>query len=137
MSERLVALFRTSRPLRFLIVGGFNTAFSYLVYAGLIALTLPFWLANLGALLCGIVVSFILQGRIVFGNSDPRRFGRFVMSWLVIYVIQTGLIGLLVRSGFGPLVAGLIVLPGAAIASYLVQRAVVFRVATGKKGIRA
>jgi len=137
VSGRLVALFRNKRPLRFLIVGVFNTAFCYLVYAGLIALTVPFWLANLGALLCGIVVSFILQGRIVFGNSDPRRFGRFVMSWLAIYVLQTGLIALLVRSGFGPLVAGLIVLPGAAVASYVVQRAVVFRSATGKKGIRA
>jgi putative flippase GtrA len=118
--------FRSSRPMRFVIVGGCNTVACYVVYAALIWTGLVFWAANLGALLFGIAVSFITQGRIVFGNRDPRRFGRFLGSWLVIYIVQTGAIGLLIRSGMSATLAGLIVLPVAAISSYVIQKVVVF-----------
>lgn len=121
--------FQASRPLRFLIVGGFNTMLCYIVYAGLLWIGLLFWAANLGAVVFGIGVSFITQGRIVFGNSDGRRIGRFVASWLVIYAAQTAIIGLLMRTGITPTIAGLIVLPGAAVCSYLIQKRLVFRAA--------
>ena len=123
----LIGLFRASRPLRFLIVGGLNTALCYAVFALLIWAALPVWLANLGAVTFGIVVSFFTQGRIVFGDSDPRRIVRFVASWMIIYLIQTALIMALVRWGLAATLAGLIVLPGAAVASYFVQKFVVFR----------
>jgi putative flippase GtrA len=119
--------FRSSRPLRFVIVGACNTALSYLVYATLISMDLVFWAANLGAVLFGIAVSFVSQGRIVFGNRDPRRLGRFIGSWLVIYALQTGAIGLLMRGGINATLAGLVVLPAAALASYVIQKVVVFR----------
>jgi putative flippase GtrA len=120
-------LFAASRPFRFLVVGGFNTALCYLVFAGLFRAGLTIWAANFGALCFGIVLSFLTQGRIVFGNHDPRRFLRFVATWLVIYVVQTGVIGLMAKAGIKPLLAGLIVLPGTAILSYLVQKMIVFR----------
>lgn len=123
------AAFQASRPLRFLIVGGFNTMLCYIVYAGLLYIGLPFWAANLGAVIFGICVSFITQGRLVFGNSDNRRIGRFVASWLVIYAAQTTIIGLLMRIGITPTIAGLIVLPAAAVGSYLIQKRIVFRTA--------
>lgn len=118
--------FRAYRPLRFLIVGGFNTGLCYLVYAGLVWAGLIFWAANFGALLFGIGLSFMTQGRIVFGNSDPKRFWRFMASWLVIYALQTCAIELLMRQGFNASMAGLIVLPATAVASYLVQKWLVF-----------
>jgi putative flippase GtrA len=118
--------FRAYRPLRFLIVGGFNTALCYLVYAGLVWAGMAVWTANFGALLFGIGVSFLTQGRIVFGNKDPRRFVRFLASWLVIYAVQTAALEMLVRHGVGPFAAGLIVLPATAVASYFVQKRIVF-----------
>ena len=118
---------RNSRPLRFVLVGGFNTGLCYLVYATLIWANLPFWLAHLGAVSSGFVLRFTTQGRIVFGSSDPRRFARFVASWAVVYAARTATIGVLMQFGMSPLVAGLIVLPAAAAASYFIQKSLVFR----------
>ena len=124
--ERLRRLFRAHQKLRFVIVGGFNTGLCFLVYAGLLRAGLAIWLANFLALLFGIGVSFLTQGRVVFGNRDPRRFVRFAASWFIISGLQTAVIELLVRRGLGPTVAGLLVLPGAAVVSFLAQKWFVF-----------
>ena len=116
-----------SQPLRFLVVGGFNTMLCYAVYALLVSAGLRFWVANLIALLFGISVSFFTQGRIVFGNRNPRLIFRFAAIWLCIYLIQTGLIALLVGASIDPRAAGLIVLPGTVIVSFLIQKLIVFR----------
>lgn len=116
-----------SQPLRFLIVGGFNTILSYTVYALLVSAGLRFWVANLIALLFGISVGFFTQGRIVFGNRNPRLIFRFAVVWLCIYLVQTGLIALLVEASIDARVAGLIVLPGTVIVSFLTQKLIVFR----------
>ena len=113
--------------LRFLLVGGMNTALCYLVYAAMLFLKLPFWLANFIALIFGIFWSYYTAGKLVFRHEGSSRLAQFIGSWLVIYVLQTGLIWLLTRAGIGAAVAGLIVLPGTAVASYIVQRFIVFR----------
>jgi putative flippase GtrA len=124
---RLRGAFRNHQALRFLIVGSFNTALCFLVYMGFIWAGLPIWAANFCALMFGIGLSFLTQGRVVFGNRDPRRFVRFAGSWFIISATQTAVIELLVhRGGMGPSLAGLIVLPGAAIVSFLVQKWFVF-----------
>ena len=116
-----------SQAFRFVVVGGFNTTLCYAVYALLVTVGLRFWMANFAALLCGIVISFFTQGRIVFGNRESWRIFRFTASWICIYLGQTGLIALLVRAHIDPRIAGLIVLPGTVIISYVVQKRVVFR----------
>jgi putative flippase GtrA len=110
-----------------LIVGGFNTALSYAVYALLVSAGLRFWAANLIALLFGISVGFITQSRIVFGNKDPRLIVRFAAIWLCIYLVQTGSIALLVRASIDPRIAGLILLPGTTLVSFITQKLIVFR----------
>ena len=120
-------LFGRSAPLRFLVVGGFNTFLCYAVYALLLLAGLPYPIANFGAMLFGIGLSFVTQGRIVFGDPDPRNIFRFVGSWLVIYLFQIAIITALVRGGLGPFVAGLLVLPVSAVTSYIVQKRLVFR----------
>lgn len=67
----------------------------------------------------------------MFENRDRGRFWRFVASWGAIYAVQTSCIAVLVRHGMDPAVAGLIVLPGTTVASYLLQKLVVFRPAAG------
>ncbi len=116
-----------SQPFRFVVVGGFNTILCYAVYALLVSAGLRFWVANLIALLLGIGVSFFTQGRIVFGNRDPRLIFRFAAVWFCIYLVQTGLIALLVRASIDPRLAGLIMLPGTVIVSFLTQKLIVFR----------
>ena len=127
-----------SQPLRFLIVGGFNTILCYTIYALLVSAELRFWVANLIALLFGISVSFFTQGRIVFGNRNPRLIFRFAAIWLCIYLVQTGLIALLVQASIDPRIAGLIVLPGTVIISFFTQKLIIFKPAvTHGSGNRA
>jgi putative flippase GtrA len=115
------------QPARFLVVGFFNTALSYLIYVVFVSVGTPFWAANFFSLICGIGIAFFTQGSLVFGNRDWRRFGRFLLTWLMIYVSQTLLIGWLISRDLSASIAGLLVLPGTAAASYVVQKYFVFR----------
>lgn len=113
---------------RFGVVGLFNTGLAYGIYFLFIRLGAVFWLANIISLVFGICVGFVTQGSLVFFNRDKRRFGRFVITWLSIYLVQTWCIGLLIAHGKDAAIAGIIVLPGTVIASYLAQKFFVFGV---------
>ena len=67
---------------RFILIGVVNTGFSYAVYAVLLLLGFHYAVANLVALILGIVFSFRTQGRFVFYNSSQQLFLRFVFGWL-------------------------------------------------------
>jgi putative flippase GtrA len=112
---------------KFLCVGSVNTAFAYAVYAGSILVGFEPWLANLIALILGILFSFISIGKFVFGTINVPSFFRFVASWAVVYAVQTVCIYLLIHQGLGAILAGLVVLPFAAITSFVIQRFLVFR----------
>lgn len=123
----LQALWR-HRFLRFLVVGGLNTAFAYGSYAALLALGWPYAAASAGSLMLGLLFSFFTQGRLVFGNGEVRRLPRFVACWLLLYALNVGVIAGLVRLGLGPYTAGALALVPMAVGSYLVQRHLVFGV---------
>jgi len=116
------------QPVRFLIAGLFNTGFSYTVYVLFLYVGFSFWLANLISLIAGICVGFFSQGSLVFANLGVRTFARFLIAWLTIYLVQTSVIGLLIRFGYSPARSGLMVLPGTVVVSYFVQKYFVFRV---------
>lgn len=116
-----------AQSLRFVLVGGVNTGFSYGIYALLVWLGVGFVLANFSATVIGIVFSFRSQGRFVFGNTDPRRMGRFVLSWLVMWLFNIALIAMLARQGLNAYAAGAIALVPTVALSYLVQKWLVFR----------
>ena len=117
---------RHSQFVRFVFVGALNTGFSYLVYASLVYIGLHYVLANLGALVLGIVFSFRTQGLLVFGTPEWRRLLRFVPVWGFIFLINTGCIALLLRIGFNAYVAGALALLPTVALSYLLQKFFVF-----------
>lgn len=112
---------------RFILVGGLNTGFSYLIYAGLLFVGLGYALANLLALVAGILFSFKMQGRFVFRNQDNRLLGRFILSWALIYLCTITLIGRLVALDLDAYSAGALALPVSVLLSYLTQKYFVFR----------
>lgn len=116
-----------SQAIRFVLVGVLNTMFSYSVYAILLFVGLNYALANLGAMLLGILFSFHSQGRFVFDNTDIRRIGRFVFVWTMIYIMTITIIGLLIAYSINPYIAGAIALPASALASFVAQKYFVFR----------
>ena len=125
--------FKRSQLLRFLVVGAVNTGFSYSIYAGLIFLGLNYAVANLAALLLGILFSFKTQGIIVFRNTDNRLLGRFVLGWAFIYISTITLIGSLMATGLDAYISGALAVPFSTLLSYLTQRHFVFRHSTPTK----
>jgi len=120
------------RFVRFLIVGTVNTFLSYGLYAALLFVGLSYIYANLIALIAGIIYSFRSQGAFVFYNRDKRRFGRFVVSWGVIYAANVLSIKEIMELGFDPYVAGAMALPLIVVASYFIQKLFVFPVSKSK-----
>lgn len=116
-----------ARFLRFLVVGGLNTAVNYGIYALLVYLGLGYLLAATLSFVTGLVISFKTQGRFVFQDRGKHSFARFVASWLLIYVVHVSLLGLLVRGGMDSYLAGALLLVPTALLSFAVLRLVVFR----------
>lgn len=111
---------------RFLLVGGLNTGFSYAVYAALLYLGVGYVAANFTAVLIGIVFSFRTQGRLVFGNRAGHVFFRFAACWGLIWLLNIMFIALLIHSGLNAYWAGAAALVPTTLCSYLIQKFLVF-----------
>jgi putative flippase GtrA len=118
------------RFIRFLLIGGINTAFSYTVYATFLLVGLGYALANLLALIAGILFSFKTQGTFVFNNAARGSFLRFVICWLLIYLCNIAFIRQMLILGLDAYSAGALAIPPIVVISYLVQKHFVFN----KKG---
>jgi putative flippase GtrA len=122
--------------LRFLAVGGVNTAFGYGVFALLILLNRHFKicspevelvLAPLISQICGILFNFKTTGTIVFKNRNNRLIFRFFAVYSITYLLNYGLLRLLESFGVGRLVGGAILVLPLALLAYLVNRRYVFK----------
>lgn len=112
--------------LRFLVVGAFNTGFSYSLYAGFLWLGCHYVLANGLAFAISLLVSFATQGTVVFGITDPRRFPRFLLAWVAIFCFNIALIELLIRLGMSAYSGGAVALIPVTLLSYFIQKRLVF-----------
>jgi putative flippase GtrA len=112
---------------RFLIVGLGNTVFSYAVYALGLFMGLPYWLASLVALVIGIAVGFVMQGRLVFRSSLEGRLPVFVAVWAALYGVNILVIRLLTNLGIDAYLAGAMATVPTVALSFALNRLVVFR----------
>ncbi|WP_290546884.1 GtrA family protein [Aestuariivirga sp.] len=113
--------------IRYALVGSFNTASSFAVYALLTWIGLPVALASFGALAFGICLSFVTLGRLVFLSTLRGRFFRFVAVWMLLYAVNLGIISLLMHFGLGPYVSGLLAAMPTVATAFMLQRIYVFR----------
>jgi putative flippase GtrA len=124
---QLHVLFK-KKLVRFLLVGGINTLFSYAIYALLLYFGLQYALANFLAMLSGIFFSFQTQGRLVFQNSDQRLIWRYALFWFVLYLCNIVLIKLMLVGGVDAYSAGALAFPVIVVLSFFMQKMLVFRV---------
>lgn len=115
------------RFIRFVLIGGINTIFSYAVYAVFLFLGFDYVVANFLALAVGILFSFKTQSAFVFYNSDNRLLGRFFICWSFIYLTNIFFIREMLMLGLNAYVAGALAIPPITILSYLTQKFFVFR----------
>ena len=111
---------------RYVVVGSANTGFSYAVYALMLALGCSYPVASLITLVAGICLSFKTQGRFVFRNMRSALFGRFLVSWVLIYLGHNGVVALCLRLGLNAFVGGALAMPSNVVAGFLLQRYFVF-----------
>ncbi len=114
--------------LRFIIVGGLNTAFGYGVYALLVSLGLHYSLAVLFATILGILFNFKTYGALVFRNPDNRLIVKFVGVYGISYALSVVALGILKSFGLSAYCAGaIIILPLSLLTFYLNRRFVFSR----------
>lgn len=113
---------------RYLIVGGFNTLASYIIYASILLIYGNIAIASLVSLVCGIMISYSSQGKLVFEYVSVDAFLRYIFVWLLIYVIHVSMIYSLMWIGISPYYGAIYSLFFTAVISYIVLDRYVFKV---------
>ena len=113
--------------LRFLAVGGINTAFGYGLYAVCIWLWADYLAATTVSMVGGILFNYRTTGAIVFAKRDGS-FARFIGCYVVVIALSVMLLKFLDTRGVNPYLSGLIVAFPAALLSFALLRTFVFRV---------
>lgn len=122
----LLGFWQRHRWLRFLVMGGINTGFSYGVYALLVYCGLNYAVSNLCSLILGILFSFRTQAAFVFQQGGQGLFMRYVMVWTVLYLSNIAMIGSMMRIGANAYTAGALAIVPTAVLSYFLQKSFVF-----------
>jgi putative flippase GtrA len=115
------------RLLRFLAVGGLNTAFGYAAYAAFVLLRAPLLLAVAAATVLALLFNFASYGRLVFGSTSYRLLPRFLLFYVSLGALDLGLLRLLGAAKVDALLAQALLLPVLAASGYLGLRSFVFR----------
>ena len=113
--------------IRYGFVGTLNTLASYSAYCLFLYLGANYAAASLGALVFGILLSFVTLGRYVFMSRLKGRFPMFLMVWTVLYFVNIGIITFVLSFGLDAYVAGLIAAVPTVGLAFLLQRFYVFR----------
>ncbi len=116
-----------NRFLRFLLVGGLNTAFGYGIYALGLLLGAHYAVAATISTVLGVLFNFVTTGTLVFDRREGARLHRFVAVYVVTWAI--GILMLKVASALGAdlYFAGLVLLLPSAGLSFLLLRTFVFQ----------
>ena len=114
--------------MRFVLVGGVNTAFSYALYAACIFAGAGYAAACAASMLGGILFSYQTTGRLVFRDATRASLGRFAGCYLVVYAFSVAFLKAMDALGVDPYLSGLVVAMPAAVLSFTLLKLLVFRV---------
>lgn len=119
---------------RFLFVGGVNTLFGYLCYASLLYLELHFTCAALFGTVLGVAFNYLTNSRLVFDANlfSGIRLQRFIVVYLIQYLVNISCIWVLGQFGLNPYLSGLVLILPLAGITYLLMK---FFVYNGKSAI--
>jgi len=127
--ERIVNFIFTGERKRlflFLIVGGVNTLFGYLLFALLLYIHLHYTLASLLATIGGVLFNFKTTGVIVFKNKDNRLIFRFIAVYLATYLLNIGGLKIFSILNINMYIAGAILILPIALLRFVLQKKFVF-----------
>lgn len=125
--SRLIAYFWQKRIIRFLVIGGINTIFGYIVFATAIYLGLHYSMASLLSIILGILFNFKTSGKIVFKNSSNRLIFQFAFVYLIVYGVHVLSLSILNSFGINNYIGGAILVLPIALLTYILQSKIVFK----------
>ncbi|MDG4812245.1 GtrA family protein [Hydrogenovibrio sp. 3SP14C1] len=96
--------------IKYLLVGGLNTLFGYLVVIALLFLGVHYAVSVLVATILGVVFNYRSYGRFVFNNRSwsGRYFIRFVGFYMVLYSLNVVIIAVMKYYGVNLYIASFI-----------------------------
>lgn len=113
--------------IKFVVVGGFNTIMSFVIYSVFVILGLHFTIASLIGLISGIAMGYLLNKNLVFDASE-NTLARYVLLWAILYFLNISIIYLVVNcTAYEEIFAGLVALVLIVPVSYLLQKHLIFR----------
>jgi len=112
---------------RFLLVGGINTLFGYLVFSALILLKLHYSLASLFGTILGVIFNYFTTGRIVFNHRDAKLIIKFFGVYGITYLVNLFFLNIFDKLKINMLIAGAILIFPVALLSYFLNKTFVFQ----------
>ena len=123
-------LFRSDpKIVKFLATGVLNTIFGYSVYGILLLVSVPYLVALFISTVAGVIFNYISFGRIVFnGHGGWFIFSKFVIAYLLIYVINAVLLRFLIANFLlNPYLGQAICIPISVMLSWLLMNYWVYK----------
>lgn len=128
--RRAIAVFQShikNRFVRYIFVGGLNTAFGYGLYCLLVWLGVPFIWATLVSHVLGVLFNFMTTGTLVFEDNDLRKIFKFFLNYVLTYFINIGINkALQVWLGCNEYIAGAGATIFTALVSFVILKRLVF-----------
>lgn len=114
--------------IKFLLVGILNTVFGYGLFSLFIYLGLYYPLAVLLSTILGVLFNFKTIGKLVFGSSDNGLIFRFILVYVITYLLNIFFLWLFKRLGFENMyINGFVLVVPLAIISFILNKFFVFR----------
>lgn len=112
--------------LKFLFVGVLNSIFAYVIYAFFITIGLEPTPALFFQYILGVLWNFKTTGSIVFKNHDNKLILKFILSYIVTFILNSLLLNFLVRF-INEYLAQALLIPFIAVISFLIFKFFVFK----------
>lgn len=128
MLKKVIIRITDYRFIRFLFVGGLNTAFGYSIYALFLYAGMHFSLASFISTCLGILFNFKTIGRLVFDNDRYSLFFKFAGVYLCIYLVDIECLGIFNSYKVNMYIAGAILIFPMAILSFFLNKLFVFNI---------
>ena len=125
-NQAMTGKLRDRQFIRFLAVGGLNTLFGYGVFSLLVLAGTAPGLALLVATVLGVLFNYFTTGRIVFAARGWGRLPRFAGVYGLTFLANLWSLKSLIAAGLSPLLAQAILLPVVVIATFALNKFLVF-----------
>lgn len=116
-----------NRFVKFLMVGVLNTAVGYGIFAGLLTINIHYSIAAALSTVLGVLFNFKTLGFFVFDSNDNKKIWRFILVYIIVYILNVCGISLFNKTGIDPAIGGAAMLLPCAFCAYVLQKKLVFK----------